>query len=311
MAARSHPVRTISPVRISPEVEAAIAGGRAVALESTIFSRLGLPDPAGRQALERCTAAIRSGGAVPALTAVLDGEAWVGVEPGDHERIHAASVKVAARDLPVAIGRRWPVGVTTVSASLQLAALAGIRVFATGGIGGVHRDVERSADVSADLAALRDHEVVTVCAGAKAFLDIPRTLEHLETAGVPVLVLGADEFPAFTTRTSGSPAPRRVDDVAEVAAIARAARAVGYRGGILVAVPVPDADEVPRAELDAAIERANGEATAAGITGPAVTPYVLDRIGAATDGRSVSANLSLAEQNAAVAARIALALLDG
>lgn len=285
-----------------------MTAGRAVALESTIFSRLGLPDPAGRQALERCLAAVRANGAVPALTAVLDGEAWVGVQAADHERLHAASAKVAARDLPVAIGLRWPVGVTTVSASLQLAARAGIRVFATGGIGGVHRDVDRTGDVSADLGALREHEVVTVCAGAKAFLDLPRTLEHLETAGVPVLVLGADEFPAFTTRSSGAPAPRRVEDVTEVAAIAHAARAVGYRGGILVAVPVPEADEVPRAELDDAIDRANAEAAAAGITGPAVTPFVLERIAAATDGRSVAANLALAEQNAAVAARIAVAL---
>ena len=152
---------------------------------------------------------MRSGGAVPALTAVLDGEAVVGVDPADYERIHAAAAKVASRDLPVAVGQRWPVGVTTVSASLLLAARAGIGVFATGGIGGVHRDVERSGDVSADLGALREHPVITVCAGAKAFLDIPRTLEHLETAGVPVLVLGADEFPAFTTRSSGAAAPRR------------------------------------------------------------------------------------------------------
>ena len=295
-------------MRISPEVEAAVTAGRAVALESTIFSRLGLPDPAGRQALDRCLAAVREHGGVPALTAVLDGEAWVGVEPGEHERLHAAAAKVAARDLPVAIGQRWPVGVTTVSASLQLAARAGIRVFATGGIGGVHRDVDRTGDVSADLAALREHEVVTVCAGAKAFLDLPRTLEHLESTGVPVLVLGADEFPAFTTRRSGAPAPRRVEDETEVAAIARAARAVGYRGGILVAVPVPEADEVPREELEAAIAQANAEAAAAGITGPAVTPFVLERIAAATDGRSVPANLALAEQNAAVAARIAVAL---
>jgi pseudouridine-5'-phosphate glycosidase len=295
-------------VRITPEVDAAIALGRVVALESTIFSRLGLPDPAGRQALARCAAAIRAEGSVPAVTAVLDGEARVGLDDAELDRIHAADAKVAARDLPVAIGRRWPVGVTTVSASLQLAAAAGIRVFATGGIGGVHRDVERTGDISADLGAIREHPVVTVCAGAKVFLDLPRTLEHLETIGVPVVVLGSDEFPAFTTRSSGCAAPRRVDDVAEVAAIVRAARSVGYGGGVLVAVPVHAADEVPRAELDAAVARANAEAEAAGITGAAVTPFVLDRIAAATDGRSIPANLALAEQNAAVAARIAVAL---
>lgn len=297
-------------MRVAPEVEAALAAGQpVVALESTVFSGLGLPDPAGREALERCLAAVRAHGAVPAMTAVLDGEARIGVDPADHERIHAAVAKVAGRDLPVAIAQRWPVGVTTVSASLQLASMAGIRVFATGGIGGVHRDVERTGDVSADLLAIRTYGVVTVCAGAKAFLDIPRTLEHLEMLGVPVLVLGADELPAFTTRSSGVRAPRRIDTAAEVAAIARAAWDVDHFGGILVAVPVSEADEVPRAELDAAIETAMSEAGAAGITGAALTPYILDRIAVATAGRSVSANLALAEQNAGVAAQIAVALL--
>jgi pseudouridine-5'-phosphate glycosidase len=151
---------------------------------------------------------------------------------------------------------------------------------------------------------------VTVCAGAKAFLDIARTLELLETWGVTVLVLGDDEFPAFTTRSSGCPAPRRVESEDEIAAIVHGARTVGYPGGIVVAVPVPAADEVPRAELDAAIDRANDEAAAAGISGPAVTPFVLERIADATDGRSIPANLALAEQNAAVAARLAVALGD-
>jgi pseudouridine-5'-phosphate glycosidase len=279
-----------------------------VALETTIFSRLGLPDPAGREALTRCIAAIEANGARPALTAVLDGRPVVGVEADDWERIFAAEAKVAARDLPVAVGQRWPVGVTTVSASLQLAARAGIEVFATGGIGGVHRDVATSGDVSADLLSIRTHPLVTVCAGAKAFLDIARTLELLETEGVPVLTLGADEFPAFTTRSSGLPTPRRVDDIDELAAIVHAARDVGYDGGILVAVPIRAEDEVPRDELDAAIAAANAEATAAGITGPKVTPFVLDRIATITEGRSVPANLALAEQNAAVAAQLAVAL---
>jgi pseudouridine-5'-phosphate glycosidase len=296
-------------VRIAPEIADALRGGRpVVALETTIFSGLGLPDPSGREALARCLRAVEDNGAVPALTAVLDGEAVVGVGADDWERVFACTAKVAARDLPVAVGQRWDAGVTTVSASLQLAARAGIRVFATGGIGGVHRDVEHTGDISADLLAIRTHEVVTVCAGAKAFLDIPRTLEALETWGVPVLVLGADDFPAFTTRTSGAPAPRRVDSVDEVAAIERAARDLDYRGGILLAVPVAAADEVPKAELDAAIARAMTSAIEAGVTGPAVTPYVLDAIAAATDGRSVPANLALAEQNAGVAARIAVRL---
>jgi pseudouridine-5'-phosphate glycosidase len=296
-------------MRVAPEVESAIErGGPVVALETTIFSGLGLPDPSGREALERVLRAVTSAGAVPALTAVLDGEAVVGVGPDEWERVFACTAKVAARDLPVAIGQRWDAGVTTVSASLQLAARAGIRVFATGGIGGVHRDVDVTGDVSADLLAIRTFEVVTVCAGAKAFLDIPRTLEALETWSVPVLVLGADDFPAFTTRSSGAPAPRRVESVDEVAAIVAAARAVDYLGGLLLAVPIDAADEVPKAELDAAIDRAMAAASAAGVTGPAVTPYVLDAIAVATDGRSVPANLALAEQNASVAARLAVEL---
>jgi pseudouridylate synthase len=295
-------------VRIAEEVADALSGGRpVVALESTIFSGLGLPDPAGRECLARCEAAVRAAGAVPALTAVLDGQPSLGVVD---ERMFSATAKVAERDLPVAIGQRWPVGVTTVSASLRLASGAGIRVFATGGIGGVHRDAHLSGDVSADLLAIRTHEVVTVCAGAKAFLDLAQTLEHLETWGVPVLVLGADEFPAFTTRSSGLPAPRRIETVAEMAAIWAARSEVDHRGGMLLAVPVPAADEVPKADLDAAIERAHADAARAGVTGPAITPFVLAAIADATDGRSVPANLALAEQNAGVAGELASLLVD-
>ena len=296
-------------MRIAEEVADALADGRpVVALESTIFSGLGLPDPAGRDCLARCDAAVRAAGAVPAMTSVLDGEACLGVVD---DRIFSATAKVAERDLPVAVGLRWPVGVTTVSASLRLAALAGIRVFATGGIGGVHRDAHLNGDVSADLPAIRAHPVVTVSAGAKAFLDLGQTLEHLETAGVPVLVLGADDFPAFTTRSSGLPSPRRIDSVAEAAAVVGAARRLGYDGGVLVAVPVPAADEVPRAVLDAAIDDAHRRAAAAGVAGPAVTPFVLGAIADATEGRSVPANLALAEQNARVAGALAALLAVG
>jgi pseudouridine-5'-phosphate glycosidase len=296
-------------VRISAEVSDAVAAGTAVALETTIFSGLGLPAPQGQEALHRCQHAIRANGGVPALTAIVDGEAHIGIDdPGVLDRIFGATAKVAARDLPVAVGARWPIGVTTVSASLQLASLAGIRVFATGGIGGVHRDVDTTGDVSADLFALRSFDVVTVCAGAKAFLDIARTLELLETWSVPVLTIGTDEFPAFTTRSSGVSSPRRVESELEVAAVVRAARQLRYDGGVLVAVPVGADDEVPRAELDAAITEANAAAAEAGVTGPAVTPFVLDHLASATAGRAVHANLALAEQNAAVAARIAVAL---
>jgi pseudouridine-5'-phosphate glycosidase len=239
---------------------------------------------------------------------VLDGVARIGLEPDEHERILTCGNKVAERDLPFAVGGRWSCGVTTVSASLRLAALAGIRVFATGGIGGVHRDVERSGDVSADLGAIARHPVVTVSAGAKVFLDLPRTLEHLETIGVPVVSLGFDEFPAFTTRSSGLPAPRRVETVEEVAAVVRAARDLGYEGGLLLAVPVPEADEVSRQVLDRAIATAHAAAAVAGVTGPGVTPFVLGQIAEATGGASVPANLALAERNALVAGQLAAAL---
>ena len=299
----------MSALQVSPAVAVALAAGRpVVALESTIFSRLGLPDPDGSNALQRCLAAVRAGGAEPAVTAVLDGVARVGLDEAEHERILGCDRKVAERDLPFAVGGRWGCGVTTVSASLRLAALAGIRVFATGGIGGVHRDVEHTGDVSADLGAIARHPVVTVSAGAKVFLDLPRTLEHLETLGVPVVSLAFDEFPAFTTRSVGLPAPRRLDTVEEVAAVVVAARGLGYEGGVLLAVPVPEGEGLPRQLIEEATTAAHADAAAAGITGPAVTPFVLGRIAEATEGRSVPANLALAENNALVAARLAAAL---
>ena len=299
----------MSAIRLSPAVADALAAGRpVVALESTIFSRLGLPDPDGLAALVRCLAAVRAGGAEPAVTAVLDGVARVGLDEHEHERILGCDRKVAERDLPFAVGAVWPCGVTTVSASLRLAALAGIRVFATGGIGGVHRDVEHSGDVSADLGAIARHPVVTVSAGAKVFLDLPRTLEHLETLGVPVMSLAFDEFPAFTTRSVGLLSPRRVDTVDEVAAVVTAARGLGYDGGLLLAVPVPEGEGLPRELIEQATESAHAAAAAAGISGPAVTPFVLGRIAEATEGRSVPANLALAENNALVAAQLAAAL---
>ena len=276
-----------------------------VALESTIFSHLGLPSPANGEALERCIRAIRAGGAVPAVTAVLDGRAVVGIEPADHGRILGPARKAAERDVPVAIAQRWELGATTVSASVALAAAAGIAVFATGGIGGVHRGADMTGDVSADLDAIAHHPVVTVCAGAKAFLDLPRTLEHLETAGVPVLGWRHDWFPAFYTRSSGLPVAHRVEQASEVAGVlANHPR----RGGVLVAVPIPEDDALDVAELDDVLAAATDDAERAGISGAAVTPFVLGRIAEVTAGRSIPANLALAEHNAAVAAEIAAAV---
>lgn len=296
----------ISP-QVSEEVADALADGRpVVALESTIFSHLGLPSPANAEALARCLAAVRDGGAVPAVTAVLDGRARVGLDEDEHERILGPARKAAERDVAVAVAQRWEFGATTVSASVALAAAAGVPVFATGGIGGVHRGAEITGDVSADLDAIAHHPVVTVCAGAKAFLDLGRTLEYLETVGVPVLGWRHDWFPAFYTRSSGLPVPHRVESATEVSAILAARTRPGT--GVLVTVPIPEADELDAAELDDVLTTALRDAEQAGITGAAVTPFVLGRIGEATAGRSVPANLALAENNARVAAEIANAI---
>lgn len=296
----------INPV-LSDDVAAALADGApVVALESTIFSHLGLPSPNNREALDRCLRAIRDGGAVPAITAVLDGVPRVGLAADEHDRILGPARKAAERDLAVAIGQGWEFGATTVSASVALAAHAGVSVFATGGIGGVHRGSELTGDISADLDAMAHHPVITVSAGAKAFLDLPRTLEYLETVGVPVLGWRHDDFPAFYTRSSGVPVPHRVESADEVAAIL-AARSRD-RSGMLVAVPIPDADALDAAVLDDVLAQALADADAAGIVGAAVTPFVLGRIGEATAGRSVPANLALAENNARVAAEIAVAV---
>ena len=292
---------------VSPNVAAALNDGRAVvALESTIFSNLGLPSPANRDALDRCTAAIRAGGAVPAVTAVLDGIARVGLGEGEYTRVLGPARKVAERDLPVAIAQRWEFGATTVSASVALAAIASISVFATGGIGGVHRGSELTGDISADLDALASWPVITVSAGAKAFLDLARTLEFLETRGVPVLGWQHDDFPAFYTRSSGLPVPHRVDDAAEVARVF-ASRSRPF-SGVLVAAPIPADAELDSGRLDAVLEGALRDAAASGIVGAAVTPFVLGRIAEATDGDSIPANLALAEHNASVAAQIAVAV---
>jgi pseudouridine-5'-phosphate glycosidase len=218
--------------------------------------------------------------------------------------------KTSARDLGVAIGQRWSIGVTTVAASVTLAARAGVAVFATGGIGGVHRGAELSGDISADLAALAAEPVVTVTAGAKAFLDLGKTVEYLDTLGVPLLGFGTDVFPAFYSRTSAFAVAHRVDTAAEVAAIVSGARMIGYGGGVVVANPIPVDHEIPSTEIDPVIEAALADAAQSGVSGPGVTPFVLEAIGKATEGRSVPANLALAEANARVGAEIAVELLS-
>lgn len=299
----------MEPLLIGAEVASALGANRpVVALETTIFSALGLPPPHGEECLRRVEAAIRAEGAVPALTALLDGSALVGLGPDERERVLLTRRKVAERDLPAAIARREETGATTVSSAVALAAAAGIEVLSTGGTGGVHRGASESHDVSSDLGALARHPVVTVSSGAKAFLDLPATLEALETASVPVLGFGTDEFPAFWSRSSGLPVPSRVDSAREVADAFRAARALGWRGGILVANPVPSSSEVAPGDVASAITLGLAEAGRRGVRGAAITPVVLEAIARSTGGRTVAANLALAESNAHLAARIAAAL---
>ena len=276
-----------------------------VALESTIFSTLGLPSPANADALQLCLAAVREAGAIPALTAVLDGVIWAGVPSELYERVLNSSAKVAARDLAVASSQRFSAGATTVSASIVIADHVGIEVFATGGIGGVHRESEVTGDVSADLNAIARHPVMVVSAGAKAFLDLPRTLEYLETQSVPVVGWQTNDFPAFYTRRSGLQISHRVDDAAGAAQLHLDRRGLG-QGGTLLVVPIPSEAELDSSEIDRAIEKSLAEVQQLRLTGPQVTPHVLAAVEKATAGESVAANLALAEHNANVAGQVAV-----
>ena len=291
---------------VGDEVRTAIAAQQpVVALESRIFSTLGLPSPANVEALQLCLSAVRKAGAIPALTAVLDGAIWAGVPQELHDRVLGCSVKVAARDLAIATSQKFSSGATTVSASVAIADQVGIEVFATGGIGGVHRESEITADVSADLNALAQHPVMVVSAGAKAFLDLPRTLEYLETQSVPVVGWQTNEFPAFYTRTSGLPISHRVDDATGAAQLHLDRRALG-QGGTLLVVPIPSEAELDSSEIDRAIEKSLAEVQERRLTGPQVTPHVLAAVEKATAGESIAANLALAEHNASIAGQVAV-----
>lgn len=309
-----HPDRPQAPhtghprIRTSQAVARAIADARpVVALESTIFSSLGLPAPANTTALRECQAALRAAGAEPAVTAVLDGVARVGLEPGEDQRVLAATTKIAERDLSVAMAQGLDAGVTTVSATVALAHAVGVSVFATGGIGGVHRGVDSTWDISADLDALANHPVITVCAGAKAFLDLPKTLEYLETRGVPVLGWQHDWFPAFYSRSSGLAIPHRVCSGREVAEVLR--NRVRPHTGVLLTVPIPEEHEIDATELQGKLDAALAAAAAEAVTGAAVTPFVLGQIERATDGESIPANIALAVNNARVAGLVAAELV--
>ncbi|MEM7158657.1 MAG: pseudouridine-5'-phosphate glycosidase [Myxococcota bacterium] len=301
-----------NPFVYEPEVAAAIEAGRpVVALESTIITH-GMPWPANAQTAREVEATVRENGATPATIAIMDGRIRVGLSD---DRLEALAKdedarKLSRRDLAVALASGWRGG-TTVAATMLCAAKAGIAVFATGGIGGVHRGGQHSLDVSADLTELARTPVAVVCAGCKAILDIPRTLEVLETHGVPVIGYGCDEVPAFYTRTSGCLAPLRLDTPEQVAAMMAMQwnPQVGLGGGILVTNPIPAADAMDQDEIDTAIEQALGEADARGIVGKDVTPFLLARVVELTGERSLASNIALVRNNARVAACIAKAYM--
>jgi pseudouridine-5'-phosphate glycosidase len=293
----------------SPAVAAAIAAGRpVVALESTIITH-GMPWPRNVETARLVEDAVREEGGEPATVVVLDGVIRAGIDAGTLERVGRADgfLKLSRADLgyAVAAGRS---GSTTVAATMIAADRAGIPVFATGGIGGVHRGAERTFDVSADLQELSRTAVCVVCAGAKAILDLPKTLETLETFGVPVIGYRTDEFPAFWSRSSGLPAPIRLDSPEAIAALIRARRELRLEGGILVGNPIPADNEILATEIDPAIVAAIDEADALGVSGKALTPFLLSKVFELTGGRSLEANIALVLANARLATRIAAAL---
>jgi pseudouridine-5'-phosphate glycosidase len=294
-------------LQVTDEVASALADGApVVALESTIISH-GMPYPQNVEMATEVEGIVRAGGAVPATIAVLGGVPRIGLSTDDLELLASDPdvAKVSVRDLPSIVAQRRH-GATTVASTMRLAALAGIRTFVTGGLGGVHRGAPTTFDVSADLTELSRTQVAVVCAGVKSILDIQLTLETLETLGVPVVVDGSDEFPAFYTRGSGFPAPLRADGPEEVAATMHAAWSLGLDAGIVVAHPVPAADEIPAAEIDSVIARALADLDERGINGRDATPFLLGRIVELTDGASLTTNIALVRENARVGSAIAV-----
>jgi pseudouridine-5'-phosphate glycosidase len=298
-----------SAVRLLPEVADAVAEGRpVVALESTIIAH-GMPYPQNVETARRVEGLIRAGGAVPATIAVVDGAFQIGLDADLLERLGTADnvAKLSRRDLPMAIATKR-LGATTVATTMIGARLAGISIFVTGGIGGVHRGAEQSFDISADLTELSRTNVGVVCAGAKSILDLPKTLETLETLGVPVIGYQTDRFPPFYARTSDLPVDHRAESAAEIAAILAAKWALGLDGGAVIANPAPVETALPPDEIESFIAQAIAEARAQGVRGKAETPFLLKRIAELTGGRSLTANIALVENNAHLGAAIAVAL---
>jgi pseudouridylate synthase len=295
-------------VRSAPVAAAQAEGRPLVALESTIIAH-GMPYPENVRTAREVEALIRGMGAEPATIAVMGGRIRIGLSDEELELLGRSgrAAKVSRRDLPAVLAS-GALGATTVAGTMICAALAGIEVFVTGGIGGVHRGAQQTFDISADLQELARTSVAVVCAGAKSILDIGLTLEYLETHGVPVLGCGQDNFAAFYTRDSGHPADYRIDDAAEQARFIRSKWDLGLAGGVVISVPVPEEAAMPAQEIDALTQQALDEAGAQGITGKAVTPFVLSRIKSLTGGRSLATNIALVKHNAEVGARLAFAL---
>ena len=300
---------TRSVLQFTPEVEQALAAKKpVVALESTIVTH-GMPFPENLETAIAVEEEVRAAGAIPATIAVMEGQIRIGLDRAALEALAQAEdvMKLSRADLAFALACRRT-GSTTVAATMMAAKLAGIEVFATGGIGGVHQGVEETLDISADLRELAQTSVITVCAGAKAILDIPRTLEVLETEGVPVVGYRTDELPAFWSRSSGISAPLRLDAVEDIAAFWRARKAIGQQGAILVANPVPGDSEIPADIMSGHIADAVRAAEAEGIRGKKVTPFLIGKILELTKGTSLAANIALIRNNARLAGEIAVAL---
>ena len=295
---------------IAPEVAKALAAGKpVVALESTIISH-GMPYPKNVETALMVEQTIRDAGAIPATIAVISGRLKAGLTQEEIEYLGKMGrnvTKASRRDLPALVA--WEAdGATTVATTMIIAHMAGIQVFATGGIGGVHRGAETTMDISADLEELAQTPVMVVCAGAKSILDLGLTLEYLETKGVPVIGYGTDELPAFYTRQSGFGVDYRVDSPAELAGLFRAQRELGYKGGMLVTNPIPEQYAMDKAVIDAAIEQALAESRAQGIKGKETTPFLLARVVELTGGESLESNIQLVLNNARVAAQTAIQL---
>jgi pseudouridine-5'-phosphate glycosidase len=298
-----------SYLNISPEVARALHEKRPlVALESTIISH-GMPWPQNVETALAVEQVVRDNGAIPATIAILEGRLCVGLDARQLEMLGKGEGvwKVSLRDMPFVLSKGLP-GATTVAATMRIASMAGIRIFATGGTGGVHRGAESSMDISADLTEMAQTSVAVVSAGVKSILDIGLTLEYLETLGVPVLTFGQDEFPAFYSSKSGFKSPLRLDSPREIAAMLRAKWEMGLNGSVLIANPLPPDREVPGDEIEIYILQALHEAEKQGIRGKDITPFLLSRIAAQTGGESLEANIALIKSNAALAAAIACAL---